>query len=300
MMLIAGTLPIKDLPLVTGVVRKEGNDLIVDGHCFACTQGTGALISAALLMSQCLGTDPPHVLVAGDIGRGKGSISIYQYLSESLPKISPYVLAMHYILPDMAKMRQVCNSAAACKNKPIMIADAASMYAAKAAGLSSKFDVFTPDAAELSFLADPEATHPAYISDHLFNTDNIEVPELIQSAYQQNNAPSLLLVKGATDYIVRDGQILETMEEPNVPALEAIGGTGDTITGILAAFLDAKVEPIEAATIAAKVNRIAGQYAKASPATKISQIIEQFPAVFAQYLSIQNGVYSIDYAYQRR
>ena len=90
------------------------------------------------------------------------------------------------------------------------------------------------------------------------------------------------------------------MEEPNVPALEAIGGTGDTITGILAAFLDAKVEPIEAATIAAKVNRIAGQYAKASPATKISQIIQQFPAVFAQYLSIQNGVYSMDYAYQRR
>ena len=295
MILIAGTLPFKDLPLISSAVEKKNIDLIIDGNSFPCTQGTGALISAMLTTTQYLGIDPPHALVAGDIGRGKGSAAIYEYLSKNLPRISPAVLVMHYILPDMVQMRRVCDAADHCEKRPVMVADAASMYAAKAAGIANRFDVLTPDVAELGFLADPEATHPAYIADHLFNTVNGRVPDLIESVYRQKSAPNLLLVKGSTDYIVRDGEILETVKAPNIPALEAIGGTGDTITGILAALLEAELALHEAAIIAAKSNRMAGQLASASPATKISQIIEQFPAVFKTHLCEWRGACSIDY-----
>ncbi len=295
MILIAGTIPIKDLPLITGQVEKDGADLIVDGHRFPCTQGTAALISAALATTSYLGTDPPHILVAGDTGRGEGSSKIYQYLRENLLDISPEILVMHYILPDMAQMRGICDAADRCKKRPVMVADAASMYTAKAAGIANRFDAFTPDAVELAFLADPEATHPAYINHHLFEAENGSVPDLIETAYHLKSAPKLLLVKGQLDYIVYEGRILETIAEPNIPALEAIGGTGDTITGILAALLDAELEPHEAAIIAAKANRMAGQFADASPATKISQVVEQLPAVYAEYLCSWSGVCSIDY-----
>ena len=102
-----------------------------------------------------------------------------------------------------------------------MIADAASMYAAKAAGLASQFDIFTPDATEMAFLADAEATHPAYIARHLFDTDVTQTPSLVVSAYRNKNAARLLLVKGEVDYVVNGAEIIDTVSEPNVPALEA-------------------------------------------------------------------------------
>ena len=44
--------------------------------------------------------------------------------------------------------------------RPVLIADAGFMYAAKMSGQSSKYDLFTPDVGELAFLADEEAPHP--------------------------------------------------------------------------------------------------------------------------------------------
>jgi len=66
-----------------------------------------------------------------------------------------------------------------------------------------------------------------------------------------------------------------TISEPNVPELEAIGGTGDTITGLVSAFAYAGLELPEAAIIDAKSNRMAGKLAQATPATKVRQVIEQ-------------------------
>ena len=289
MMLIAGTVPILDLPLITGEVCSEGKDLVVDGHRIPCTQGTGALITAALATTNYLKLDPPYVLVAGDIGKGEGSRLIYEHLAQNMERICPDVLVLHYILPDMPQMRKVCEAAEHCAQKPIMIADASSMYVAKAAGIASKFDIFTPDATEMAFLADPVATHPAYIARHLFDTDVSRTPELVATAYDLKSAAGLLLVKGSTDYIVRDGEILDTVTEPDVPVLEAIGGTGDTITGLVSALVYAELEPHEAAIIAARANRMAGRFAKATPATKIWQVIEQFPAVFAEHLCAWSG-----------
>jgi hydroxymethylpyrimidine/phosphomethylpyrimidine kinase len=285
MMLIAGTVPIKGLPLTLGEVSLEGEFLSLNGFKTRCTQGTGAMISAALAVTEYLKLDPPQVLVVGDTGCGEGSQSLYKYLVQNVSRLSPDVLEFHYILPDMALMRKVCESVEGCPKKPVMIADAGSMYAAKAAGLASEFDIFTPDFCELAFLADPTASHPAYINRHLFDTDVTQTPKLVSAACRQGNAAKLLLVKGAIDYVAKDGEILETVTEPNIPALEAIGGTGDTITGLVAAFAYAGLELHKAAIIAAKSNRMAGKFAQATPATKEWQIIAQFPAVFEKYLS---------------
>jgi len=117
-----------------------------------------------------------------------------------------------------------------------------------------------------------------------------QTPNLVTEAYRLKDAARLLLVKGSVDYIVRDGVILETIEQPNVPELEPIGGTGDTITGLVAALSYIGLEPHEAAIIAAKTNRMAGQFAKPTPATRVSEIIDKFPAVFEKYLCEWSGV----------
>lgn len=289
-MLISGTVPIKDLPLTMGEVRFDGEFLSLNDFKIPCTQGTGAMISAALATIDYLKIDPPKVLLVGDNGEGMGSRLLYEYLIKNIPDLLPDVLVLHYCLPMIALMRRLCESVERCSKRPIMIADASSMYAAKAAGLAAKFDIFTPDATEIAFLADPDATHPAYISRHLFDTDVTRTPELVATAYQLKGAAKLLLVKGAIDYVVREGEIIDTITEPNIPSLEAIGGTGDTITGLVAAFAYAELELHEAAIIAARANRMAGKFAQATPATKVWQIISQFPAVFKEYLCEWSGV----------
>ncbi len=294
MMLIAGTVPIKDLPLTMGKVKMEGELLVINSHYIPCTQGTGAMISATLVTINYLGLEPPHVLVAGDTGRGKGSQEIYEYLSKKVVELSLEVLILHYCLPNMTLMRRLCQSIARCVKRPLMIADAGSMYAAKAAGLATEFDIFTPDATEIAFLADPNAMHPAYINKHLFDTDTTQVPKLATNAYQNKGAAKLLLVKGAIDYVIRDGDILTTITEPNVPELEAIGGTGDTITGLISALTYAGFEPHQAAITAASSNRMAGKFAQATPATTVKQIVDQFPIVFRECGLLYNGGVNCD------
>jgi len=290
MLLIAGTVPVKDLPLTMGKVSTEKEFLIVNDYRIPCTQGTGAMIGAALAATNYLTLEAPYVLVAGDIGQGKGSREIYEYLIQRVAELSPAVLALHYCLPNMLLTKKLCEAIEKCAKRPVMIADAASMYAAKSAGMAKAFDIFTPDATEIAFLADPDATHPAYIARHLFDTDITQVPRLAAAAYRNKSAANLLLVKGAIDYIVRDGDIVATITEPDVSALEAIGGTGDTITGLVSVFAYAGLELHEAAIIAARANRMAGKFAQATPATRVRQIIDQFPAVFKEHLCQWSGV----------
>ena len=294
MLLIAGTVPVNNMPLTTGEVEADGEFLIINGRRIPCAQGTGAMVSAALATTKYLGLEPPQVLLSGDTGKGKGSRDIYEYLIKNVGELSPAVLALHYCLPDMALTGRLCEAVAKCEKRPVMIADAGSMYAAKAAGMAPEFDIFTPDASEIAFLADPDAIHPAYIARHLFDTDAADIPQLILSAYKLKGAARLLLVKGVTDYVVRDGDITETIIEPNVPVLEAIGGTGDTITGMVAAFACAELEPHEAAIIAARANRMAGNYAEPTPATRVSDIIRQLPTVYRDHLCQWSGVCYIE------
>jgi len=290
MMLLAGTFPDSDLPLTVAEVRVQDGSLVIDGRLLPCMQGTGAMMGAALAVTEYLKLDPPHAIVAGDIGQGKGSRAIYEYLIQNVKTLAPEVLVLHYWLPDMELTRRLCQAVDQCETRPVMVADAASMYSAKAAGMAPSFDIFTPDATEMAFLADPDATHPAYIARHLFDTDITQTPGLVETAYANRSAAKLLLVKGAIDYVVRNGEIVATIDDPDVPVLEAIGGTGDTITGLVSAFVYAGLEPHHAAIIAARANRMAGQFAAATPAHKIGHVIDQFPAVFGQYLCQWSGV----------
>lgn len=279
MLLVCGTIPQEDISMITGEARFDSEMLFIEDKEIPCTQGTAALVSAACVTAKYFKSAPPRVILAGDTGRGKNSHALYDYLEKNLNRIQPDVLLMHYILPVMGLMKKVHAAAMKCSKKPVLMADASSMYAAKAAGLGPQFDVFTPDISEIAFLADPDAIHPAYISHHLFNTDASRVPDLIAAACRQKSAAKLLIVKGSTDYIVEDGEIVCTVSEPDIPALEAIGGTGDTISGMTGAMIDAGLPRVKAAIGAAQANRRAGQAIQATPATKIRSIIETMPRV---------------------
>jgi len=290
MMLLFGTLPDKNFPMTYGQVRPEGDYLFADGQRFSRTQGTGAMISAALAITNYFKLDAPYVLVAGDIGDGKGTRDIYKYLTEHVVELAPEVLTMHYSLPIMALLKKLCETIKGCTTRPFMIADAGAMYAVKGAGLASEFDIFTPDPSEIAFLADPQATHPAYISHYLFACDADKIPGQIEDAFKNKSAAKLLLVKGKTDYVATDGHILATITEPNVPTLEPIGGTGDTITGLVSGLVYAGLEPKDAAIFACRTNRTAGMLAQPTPATKVKEIIDQFPIVAKQNYCSWSGV----------
>ena len=176
----------------------------------------------------------------------------------------------------MGLIRRFCQAVDKCAERPILVADAGAMYAAKAAGISNQFDIFTPDPSEIAFLADAKASHPAYVSEHLLSGDINQVPQYVADAYQHGDAAKLLLIKGKTDFVARDGEVLATINEPNIPMLEPIGGTGDTITGLVSALVYAGFEPAKAAVIAFRTNRIAGELAQPTPATKARQIVEHF------------------------
>jgi NAD(P)H-hydrate repair Nnr-like enzyme with NAD(P)H-hydrate dehydratase domain len=294
MLLIAGTVPLEGVPLIIGEVSRDGDDLIVDRYRIPCTQGTGVMLGAALTTTDYLKLEAPYALLAGDIGKGDGSREIYEYLIQHISELSPGVLALHYWLPDISLTRRLCEAVDGCQKRPLLIADAASMYSAKAAGMASSFDVFTPDSTEIAFLADPHATHPAYINKHLFDTDITQTPRLAKEAYRNRGAAKLLLVKGAIDYVVNESGIVATIDEPDIPELEAIGGTGDTITGLVAAFVYSDLKPHEAAILAAQANRMAGRYAQVTPATKSREIIARFPDVFKDHLCQWSGVCYIE------
>jgi NAD(P)H-hydrate repair Nnr-like enzyme with NAD(P)H-hydrate dehydratase domain len=184
---------------------------------------------------------------------------------------------MHYIMPDIPGIRNILNSLGERRKEMTLVADAGAMYAAKAADLAQKIDIFTPDAGEMAYLADPKATHPAYVEHLLFRLDASEVLTLIKKAYESGNTPRILLVKGPVDYVVEDGEVVETIDEPSISAMEAIGGTGDSLTGILSALIYGGYEKIDACIKAARINRIAGKLAHPDPATSILNIIANIP-----------------------
>jgi NAD(P)H-hydrate repair Nnr-like enzyme with NAD(P)H-hydrate dehydratase domain len=283
MMLIVGTIPDKKLPLIRGKVSRSGDYLVVNGHQIPRFQGTSAMISAALEVTEYFGIKEPEALLAGDIGSGEGTRAIFQFLTENINNLCPKVMTLHYCLPIITLMRRLFD-AIGDRNRPFLIADAGAMYAVKAAGLAPVFDLMTPDPSEVAFLADPNAHHPAYVSEYLFSSDSSLIPEQIKSAFIHKTAARMLLVKGKTDYIAKDGGVLAIINEPDVPALEAIGGTGDTITGLVSAFIYAGFQPVKAATLAAKANRIAGQSLRVTPATKVKDMIDHFKHVFKPLL----------------
>jgi hypothetical protein len=276
MLVLAGTVPIQGLPLLVGEGRLTPEGLMVDNYILDQNRGTAAMMTTVAVVCREYGLQPPFCVIAGDIGKRDGSSRVYEYLTEHALEMNPEIMCFHYIMPDIRKNGKLIKAIRQLKQKPVLIADAGSMYVAKAGGYASYYDIFTPDMGELAFLADEKADHPAYTRGFIWHM-NQNVEELVQRAYHWNNAADFLFVKGSTDYICRAGRIIRSIGEPSVREMEAIGGTGDTITGMLSALAYRNKGLVEACLMAARANREAGRLVRPTPATQVGKIIECIP-----------------------
>lgn len=281
---IVGTVPDDTFPLVSGKVCLKEDVLEIQGLDVAVNRGTPALVAAVLKACEVLGDCEVTAFLVGDIGLGKGSRKLYSHLVDHLPSMEIHTLAFHYLQPDVDWHNRIVFAVEAMAKKPLMIADAGFMYAAKMSGEASFYDLFTPDAGELAFLADETAPHPFYTRGFILHDEN-RAEDLIQRAYLHNNGAACLLVKGKSDHVASEAGILATVDSPSVEAMEAIGGTGDTLTGIVTALVDSGMPIPLAAEIAAKTNRLAGFYANPTPASSIVEVIHQIPRALTEVLA---------------
>jgi len=283
MLAVVGTVPDQNFPLISGKAILEDDVISIQGNRAPVNRGTPALLAAAIKVGEVMGQPPPVGYLVGDIGLGDGSRRLYRHLSENFGKCDFNAIAFHYLQPDVDWHNRVLFAVEEMAKRPVLIADAGFMYAAKMSGQAPEYDLFTPDVGELAFLADEEAPHPFYTRGFILHQE-MRAPELIGWAYQHENAAACLLVKGQPDYVAGLEGIQATIDLPMEEAMEAIGGTGDTVTGIVAALIGAGIEVREAAILAARVNRLAGHYARPTPATQVMDIVEQIPAALSRVL----------------
>ena len=285
MLAVVGTVPEQDFPLAIGRVVLNGEFVSIDGVRAPVNRGTPALLAAAVKAGEVLGQPAPVGYLVGDIGLGDGSRRLYARLSNASGVINGDInaIAFHYLQPDVDWHNKVLFALQEMPRRPILIADAGFMYAAKMSGQALEYDLFTPDVGELAFLADEEAPHPFYTRGFILH-EEMMAPALIERAYHHENAAACLLVKGQPDYVATREGIHETIDSPVEAAMEPIGGTGDTVTGIVSALIGAGIEVKEAAVLAARVNRLAGHLARPTPATQVMEIVEQIPAALTRIL----------------
>jgi len=288
MLAVVGTVPEPDFPLTMGRVDMVENRLSIDGKHVLVNRGTPALLGAMVNTLKVLGPKDITGFIAGDIGLGNGSRGVYQYLVENGPQIDFKTIVFHYLQPDVDWHNRILFMLNDLKKTPVLIADAGFMYAAKMSGQAQSYDLFTPDVGELSFLADEAAPHPFYTRGFILHDDN-KVPDLITRAYLHGNAAKNLLVKGATDFIADKTGVVFSVNSPTVEVMEAMGGTGDTITGIVTALAGTGMKISKAAGIAAKVNRLAGFFARPTPATQVGEIIRHIPQALEKVLKEPYG-----------
>lgn len=276
MLAIIGTVPEEDFPVTFGKAKLKNDFLFIDSKRVSIQRGTAALVASACKIFEVLKKDYPYVYLAGDTGKGTGSRKLYEYFIRDIRQKDFQTITFHYLMPDADWCNKILLAIEELHKCPFLIADAGFMYAAKMSGNAKYFHLFTPDPGELAFLADEKAPHPFYTRGFLLQ-DESRVEELIRRAYEHENAPEYLLVKGKIDYIVKKGEIIDMVSEPVVEALEPIGGTGDSITGIVSALIDSGYETQKACVFASKINRLAGKLANPDPSTQISEIIKLIP-----------------------
>ncbi len=280
MLALIGTIPWQNLPVISGEVCVKDRRITIGEESFPLHRGFPAMIGAAAIVCMELGLPPPTAFTVGDIGLGDGSRRLYAYLKNRLTDLPAKVLTFHYFMPDVFWHNQVFHAIEEKSERPVIIADAGFMYVAKMSGYAPSYDLFTPDIGELAFLADEVAPHPFYTRGFICHEED-NVPSLISRAYKGKNASKVMIVKGERDYICNQGRIVATVEEPCIEPLEAIGGTGDTLTGIVSALIYGGYAIEEVAILAAKINRLAGELSHPTPATQISDIIKYIPEAFS-------------------
>lgn len=292
MWLIAGTVPQADFPLTFGPCTVQaspaeenpaeenplGSRLHVGGHSLPVERGTAALAAAAWLYCAAHGQPAraPHLLLAGDTGKGEGSRAVYAWLVEHGAALAAEQglrgITFHYLFPDVDWHNRVLMALEALPQQPMLVADAGFMYVAKMSGYADSYDLFTPDVGEMAFLADENAPHPFYTRGFLLATED-DIPSLIARAHSHGNCARHLIVKGAKDYVVTGKDIVHTVDSPSVPAMEAIGGTGDIVTGTVTALLALGQSLPTACLQAAQASRLLAQIAQPSPATQVGALL---------------------------
>jgi len=282
--LIVGTVPREGFPLYAGPCQVESDRLQLDELTVPIRRGTPALLAAACTAAAVLGVEPPQALLAGDIGRGQGSARIYQHLSSEFDFSSVDLMVFHYLQPDVDWHNRVYTALEEYDPKPLLIADAGFMYVAKMSGFAESYDLFTPDAGEMAFLADETAPHPFYTRGFILQEEE-RIPELISRAYAHENAARTLLVKGSCDLVASRQGILEKICEPAVEAMEPIGGTGDTLTGLVSALIAARHPVPQACLLAARANRWMGTLANPTPASCVSDLLPSIPDALTRAIS---------------
>ena len=87
----------------------------------------------------------------------------------------------------------------------------------------------------------------------------------MKRAYAHENASRYLLVKGKCDLVASCEGIMERICQPSIETMEPIGGTGDTLTGLVSALIYGNKPIPEAARLAAKANRLLGLLSNPTP-----------------------------------
>lgn len=296
MLLLVGTVPVHAGELFCGKIAVHNGHFFVGENELPACQGSAAMAMAAFAATERYGAPAPVALFGGDTGHGDGTRAVYRAFKETLAAQvaarnervaqganEPVVIVFHYVLPIMSLVKRAYETIRSLAPEALLVGDAGGMYAARAAGLGNDFELMTPDVGEIGFLAEEGATHPAYVADYLFGTENFDVELLVEKAYALNTAARVLIVKGSTDYVAaRDAapnHLVATLHEPNIPELEAIGGTGDTITGLASGFMSCGFETQDAALKALVLNRKAGAALHAQVYSPVSEIISQFDSI---------------------
>ena len=284
--LVVGTIPDAAFPLTLAPVllapapstNSRSHDTLRLGDSFVpVNRGTPALLAAMTIMATCLEAKSPFLaLVAGDTGDGAGSRAVYAQLVNLLEKRTFSGVTFHYLMPDVDWHNRILLSIEALHSPPLLVADAGFMYSAKMSGYAAKYDLFTPDIGELAFLADAEAPHPFYTRNFLL-ADESAAPDLLTKAHVQGNTARHMLVKGKIDRFIHKGKTLYSLDKPDIPTLEPVGGTGDTITGIVTACLAAGMPMTQACPLAMRLNRQMGALASPTPASSIAGLLQWLP-----------------------
>ena len=292
--LFVGTIPEAAFPLVLSPFSLEigrgqlhPGRLHLGGTPCAVNRGTPAMLAAASLTRACLdpeaAEDGLYVLAAGDTGNGEGSAAVYARLAAILPELRPCGVTFHYLLPDVDWHNRILMAVEALPERPLLVADAGHMYAAKMSGYAREYDLFTPDTGELAFLADELAPHPFYTRNFLL-ADEARAEELIARAHENGNAAPHMLVKGKTDRYAREGTVAERVHHPDVPMLEPVGGTGDTLTGIVSGLLASGLSMEQACPAAFRINRRMGLLARPTPASSVMDLLPFLPRAIEETL----------------
>lgn len=151
--------------------------------------------------------------------------------------------------------------------KPLVVdADALkALRGEKAAGVT----VYTPHAGEFKALTGVEPPRGLR-----------ERAEVVRQ--QAASIGAVILLKGRYD-VVSDG-VKVKINATGTPAM-TVGGTGDVLTGLVAAFLTKTTNPLEAAAVAAFVNGLAGEEAAARLGFHItaSDLLDNIPGVIRKF-----------------